>query len=81
MKVDNLTTHSEVYTSNVYLLTGDWNMLSDLNTLIDVGEAPSIREKIDSASTAVGKLRIEQVILIHNHYDHASILPLIKKNI
>lgn len=79
MKVDNLTSHSEVYTSNVYLLTGDWNTLNDLNTLIDVGRDPSILEKIDSASTGVGKQRIEQVVLTHSHYDHASLLPVIKK--
>ena len=79
MKVDNLTTHSEVYTSNVYLLTGNWNTLNDLNTLIDVGRDPSILEKIDNAATGVGKQRVEQVILTHSHYDHASLLPVIKK--
>lgn len=79
MKTGNLTSHSEVYTSNVYLLTGEWNTLSDINTMIDVGRDPAILEKIDSASTGVGKKRVEQVILTHSHYDHASLLPVIKK--
>ena len=79
MKIANLTTHSDVYTSNVYLLTGDWNTLSDINTLIDVGRDPSIIEKIDEASTGVGKKRVAQVVLTHSHYDHASLLPVIKK--
>jgi len=79
MKVVNLTTFSKVYTSNVYLLTGDWNRLSDLNTLIDVGRDPLILEKIDHSSTGVGKHKIEQVVLTHSHYDHASFLPVIKE--
>ena len=45
MKVFNLTENSEVYTSNVYLVTGDFNALSDVNTLIDVGRDEKITEK------------------------------------
>ena len=79
MKIKNLTQLSEIYTSNVYLLTGDWNTLEDKNTLIDVGRDPSILRRINEASTGVGKQRIEQVILTHSHYDHASLLPVIKR--
>ena len=38
MKIDNLTVKSTVYTSNAYLVRGDWNKLSDINTLVDVGK-------------------------------------------
>lgn len=79
MKIRNLTELSELYTSNVYLVTGDWNTLDDKNTLIDVGRDPSIIERINNASTGVGKQKIEQVILTHSHYDHASLLPVIKR--
>jgi glyoxylase-like metal-dependent hydrolase (beta-lactamase superfamily II) len=79
MKVNNLTVLNGIYTSNVYLLTGDWNTMDDLNTLIDVGRDPAILKRIDNASTGVGKHRIEQVVLTHSHYDHASLLPVIKK--
>lgn len=79
MKIVNLSNHNKIYTSNVYLITGDWNRLDDVNTLIDVGRDPDIIEKIDNASTGVGKQRIEQIILTHSHYDHATLLPLIKK--
>ena len=79
MKVLNLTLQSEVYTSNVYLLTGSWNRMDDLNTLIDVGRDPAILERIEKASTGVGKRRVEQVVLTHCHYDHTSLLPIIKK--
>ncbi len=79
MKVENLTRNSKVYTSNVYLITGNWNALNDVNTLIDVGRDTAILERIDNASTGVGKQRVEQVILTHSHYDHSSLIPIIKK--
>ena len=79
MKIKNLFRLSEIYTSNVYLLTGDWNTLEDKNTLIDVGRDPGILRRIDEASTGVGKHKVEQVFLTHSHYDHASLLPIIKR--
>jgi glyoxylase-like metal-dependent hydrolase (beta-lactamase superfamily II) len=79
MKINNLYEQNEIYSSNVYLITGDWNTLEDINTLIDVGRDPSIIKRINEASTGVGKKRIQQVILTHSHYDHASLLPIIKK--
>ena len=78
MKIVNLSAKSQIYTSNVYLLTGDWNCMEDVNTLIDVGRDHTIIDEIYHASTGVGKTKIEQVILTHNHYDHASLLPNVK---
>lgn len=78
MKIQNLTQNSRVYTSNVYLILGNWNALADVNTLIDVGRDPEIINKINIASTGVGKKRVEQVILTHSHYDHAGLLPMIR---
>jgi len=80
MKVLNLTSGSKVYTSNVYLITGNWNAINDVNTLIDVGRDLSIIDMIYKASTGIGKTRLEQVILTHSHYDHASLLPQIKES-
>ena len=79
MKILNLTYKSKVYTSNVYLITGSHNAIDDVNTLIDVGRDPSIIDKINNASTGVGKKRVEQVVLTHSHYDHASLLPKIRE--
>ena len=78
MKVINLSAKSKIYTSNVYLLTGDWNCIKDVNTLVDVGRDPNVIDEILQASTGVGKAKVEKVILTHNHYDHTSLLPQIK---
>ena len=79
MKIINLTKSSSMYTSNVYLILGTWKAIGDVNTLVDVGRDPSIVEKIMEISTGVGKRRVDQVVLTHGHYDHAGVLPLIRK--
>jgi glyoxylase-like metal-dependent hydrolase (beta-lactamase superfamily II) len=66
-----------VYTSNVYLVTGTYNALSDVNTLIDVGRDPKILEILPNESTGIGKRAVEQVIITHNHYDHTGMLKAI----
>jgi len=77
MKILNLFTKGTEYTSNVYLVTGTWNALNDVNTLIDTGRDPAILPRLMAASTGFGKKRVEQVILTHSHYDHVTLLPLI----
>jgi len=77
MKILNLTRDHNVYTSNVYFVLGNSNAIDDANTLVDVGRDPSIIARIEEASTGVGKQRVEQVVLTHSHYDHASLLPQI----
>jgi len=79
MKIFNLTKDHNIYTSNVYFVLGNSNAIDDVNTLVDVGRDPSIIAKIEKASTGVGKHRVEQVVLTHSHYDHASLLPQISK--
>jgi len=77
MKILNLFELSSEYSSNVYLVTGTWNAIEDVNTLVDVGREPAVLERLLAASTGVGKKRVEQVILTHSHFDHASLLPVI----
>ena len=77
MKIINLIERSNVYTSNVFLVLGTWNAIEDVNTLVDVGRDPSIVEKISETPAGIGKRKVEQAVLTHSHYDHASLLPYI----
>lgn len=61
----------ETYSCNVYLVRGEWNAISDVNTLIDVGADDYILSRLPFVSTGVGKKPVERVILTHNHFDHA----------
>ncbi len=71
MKVTLLKKNPKVYSCNVYLVRGDWNAIDDVNTLIDVGTDGFILDELLTLSTGVGKRRVEQVILTHEHFDHA----------
>jgi glyoxylase-like metal-dependent hydrolase (beta-lactamase superfamily II) len=79
MQIVNIKGSNNVYSSNVYMVHGEWKTVNDINTLIDVGSDPSIINIIDSMNMGVGKKKVDQVILTHNHSDHMSILPLIIK--
>jgi glyoxylase-like metal-dependent hydrolase (beta-lactamase superfamily II) len=79
VKIIPIKGYRDVYTSNVYMIQGDWKRIEDINTLIDVGNDPSIIEVIKTMDTGVGKKKVEQVVLTHDHSDHTGILPLIIK--
>jgi glyoxylase-like metal-dependent hydrolase (beta-lactamase superfamily II) len=68
-----------LYSSNAYLVLGDWSAIEDVNTLIDVGNDANLIDKIVNAPTGVGKRAIDQVIITHGHFDHAGILPRIRE--
>ncbi len=78
MKIIPILGNNNIYSSNVYMVQGDWKRIEDLNTLVDVGNDPSIIEVIGKMNGGVGKNKVEQVILTHDHSDHTGILPLIK---
>jgi glyoxylase-like metal-dependent hydrolase (beta-lactamase superfamily II) len=77
MKIAKLEGHNNMYTSNVYLITGNWRRLGDVNTLIDVGSDPSILDSIEHIYFGAGKNKIDQVILTHCHSDHTAALQSI----
>jgi glyoxylase-like metal-dependent hydrolase (beta-lactamase superfamily II) len=60
-----------------YLVIGSWNRLEDVNTLVDVGIDGFIINEIEQISTGCGKKPVEQVVLTHSHFDHASGLAAI----
>jgi len=79
MRVFNLTEDSTIYTSNVFLVMGEWNTVDDLTTLIDVGYDARVISKIENINTGLGKRKIDQVILTHCHSDHTALLSEIKR--
>lgn len=78
MKVSLLKGNPSVYSANSYLVRGDWNKLDDLNTLIDPGTDGSILVELERISTGVGKKRVEQIILTHEHFDHSGATKIFK---
>ncbi|MFZ4860205.1 MAG: MBL fold metallo-hydrolase [Desulfuromonadaceae bacterium] len=68
-----------MYTCRSYLLLGDWNVLSDVNTLIDPGTDGSVIDQIEKLSTGCGKIPVERIILTHNHFDHSAGVDVVKK--
>ncbi len=78
MKIIPILGKNNIYSSNVYMVMGDWKRIEDMNTLVDVGNDPSIIEAIGNMNMGVGKNKVEQVILTHDHSDHTGILPLIR---
>jgi glyoxylase-like metal-dependent hydrolase (beta-lactamase superfamily II) len=79
LKVINLTENPTTYTCNVYFVQGEFNSLNNMNTIIDIGRDKIIFEKFDGISKGVGKKLIDQIILTHNHYDHTSLLKIVKE--
>lgn len=79
MRVTCLRRNPAAYTCRAYLARGAWNAINDVNTLIDVGSDAYILDEISEISTGVGKRRVEQLILTHEHFDHAGGLKKIKE--
>ena len=79
MRVKSLCKSTDIYTCNSYLILGEWNRLEDINTLIDTGTDGSIIAQIDQVPTGCGKRPVQQIILTHNHFDHAGGVPLLKR--
>jgi glyoxylase-like metal-dependent hydrolase (beta-lactamase superfamily II) len=77
VRVILLENSGRIYTSNAYLVLGDWSGVSDVNTLVDVGRDPAIIESLQHAPTGVGKKAVDQVVLTHAHYDHVEMVGAI----
>jgi glyoxylase-like metal-dependent hydrolase (beta-lactamase superfamily II) len=80
MQISNLTNLSSmIYSCNVYFVQGNGHAFTDMNTLIDVGSDSSVVDRILHPTTAGDEKPVGQVILTHNHCDHAAILELVRE--
>lgn len=79
MRVKSLDKNLAIYTCNSYLVLGELNHLEDKNTLIDPGTDGNIIAQIERIPTGCGKRPVEQIILTHNHFDHAGSVSLVKR--
>jgi glyoxylase-like metal-dependent hydrolase (beta-lactamase superfamily II) len=67
----------DIYSSVMYFVRGDWNKIDDVNTIIDPGTNGYIMNHIKDLSTGVGKKPVDQIIITHEHFDHAGALKYI----
>lgn len=79
MRIIPLVKNDKSYSCNSYLILGDWNRIGDLNTIIDPGADDFVINEIERLATGFGKIPVAQVILTHNHFDHAGAVMAIKK--
>ncbi len=79
MRIIQLGKEPDAYSCNSYLILGDWNRLEDVNTLIDPGRNAFVVDEIEQLSTGFGKVPVEQILLTHNHSDHAAGVLAIKQ--
>ncbi len=79
MRVFRIKTNELTYSSNVYLVLGEFNSVYDVNTLIDTGGDGHIVENIRAINTGVGKKAVDQIILTHNHFDHTGGIIAVKE--
>lgn len=69
---------NSVYSANAYLLLGEWNRIEDVNVLVDPGADPALLDFLEHAATGVGKRKLDLVVLTHRHYDHSTLVPILK---
>lgn len=78
MRITKIRTNEKVYSSNVYLIRGEFNGLKDVNTLVDTGGDGSIVDEIKKINTGAGKTPVAQIVLTHTHFDHTGGVKALK---
>lgn len=72
VRIVALKKNDRTYSCRSYLILGDWNRMEDINTLIDPGIDDFVIAEIERLSTGFGKVPVQQILLTHNHFDHAA---------
>ncbi len=80
MRVICLKQPENQYSCRSYLILGDWSTVEDINTVIDPGLDGHIIEQIEKIYTGVGKKPVDQIVLTHNHFDHAAGAMAVKQH-
>lgn len=78
VRIITLEKNDKIYSCHSYLILGDWNRIEDINTVIDPGTDDFILHEIERFSTGCGKVAVEQVIITHQHFDHAAGIRFLK---
>jgi glyoxylase-like metal-dependent hydrolase (beta-lactamase superfamily II) len=78
VKIVQISGGDAIYSSNAYLVLGDWKAIDDVNALVDAGADPAMVHALNDIPTGVGKKKIDKVILTHTHSDHTANLTLLK---
>lgn len=78
MRIQQLRAGGRIYSSNVYLIVGDWKGLGDPNALVDVGADPAVLDHLEELDTGLGKPKVERVVLTHSHSDHMALLAEVR---
>lgn len=73
------------YCCNLYWVTGEGNRPGDWNTLVDAGSEhagnlPYLLHAMEQRPKGIGRHAVEQVVLTHDHYDHAGGLPALEQH-
>jgi len=79
MKIISLKKNSTNHSCNSYLIFGDWNRSDDVNTIIDPGIDDYVIKEIEHLSSGLGIIPVSQIILTHNHSDHAKSIKAVKE--
>ncbi|PWR74229.1 MBL fold metallo-hydrolase [Methanospirillum lacunae] len=78
MNIQNLTQGSHQYTSNTWLLCCGEHQ-SNCPILIDTGSDPRIISTLQEIQISTGEIPVNLVIITHDHADHSSMLPEIRR--
>ncbi len=70
MRVD-IFKNPTIYSSLIYYVRGDWNKIDDVNTIIDPGTNDYVLKRVAEMNAGIGKKKVEQVIVTHEHFDHS----------
>ncbi len=71
MRIYRFHRPNSVNSSNAHLLVSEHDLQGSLNTLVDVGVDGFIIKEVDQVLEGLNNKQLDQIVLTHNHRDHA----------